>query len=70
VTDCEVIVVDGGRAADVISRNPELSEALEQLLASQQRRIERAAAMPARRAAATNGQQPDEPDVPTVPDTE
>ncbi|HEX6254332.1 MAG TPA: mechanosensitive ion channel domain-containing protein [Euzebyales bacterium] len=66
ITDCEVIVVDSGRAAEVISRNPELSEALEQLLASQQRRIERAAAMPARRTAATNGQQPDEPDVPTT----
>jgi len=41
VTDCELIIVDESAAGTVASRNPALSEVLNQLAATRQRRIER-----------------------------
>lgn len=40
-TDCEVVIVDAATAGDVIGRNPALSAAVEQTLATQRRRVAR-----------------------------
>lgn len=59
VTDCEVVVVDGGAAAQVISRSPALSEAVQQIADTRQRRIERIVETSVQRRAAANGQRSD-----------
>jgi CRP-like cAMP-binding protein len=41
VTDCEVVIIAGDVAAAVASRTPVLTEALERLFATRQRRLER-----------------------------
>ncbi len=59
VTDCEVVIVAGSAAAQVISRNTALSEAVQQIVSSRQRRIERVVERAAQRRAAANGQKRD-----------
>ncbi len=43
VTDCELVVVEEGAAGEVASRNPELAAALNQLVSTRRRRLERIA---------------------------
>lgn len=41
IDDCEVVIVEAGPAGEVISRNPALSTALEQISSMRRRRVER-----------------------------